>query len=102
MRIRLQTTNVKFRESIVPRTGDTQFFVYEPDRVAGGAELPEEPKIDKAAKTCVQKVFIPPLARHELGRHRSREFANAMRARNTWRRKNQVPDKAPTQPSLRP
>ena len=29
--------NVKFRESIVPRTGDTQFFLYDPDGV--GVEL---------------------------------------------------------------
>ena len=37
MRRRLQTMNVKFRESIVPRTGDTQFFLYDPDGV--GVEL---------------------------------------------------------------
>ena len=37
MRRRLQTGNVKFRESIVPRTGDTQFFLYDPDGV--GVEL---------------------------------------------------------------
>ena len=37
MRKRLQTRNVKFRESIVPRTGDTQFFLYDPDGV--GVEL---------------------------------------------------------------
>lgn len=34
---RLQSKNVKFRESIVPRTGDTQFFTYDPDGV--GVEL---------------------------------------------------------------
>jgi hypothetical protein len=28
---------VNFRESIVPRTGDTQFFLYDPDGV--GVEL---------------------------------------------------------------
>jgi len=33
----LQAKNVKFRESIVPRTGDTQFFLYDPDGV--GVEL---------------------------------------------------------------
>src|SRR5207237_10863383 len=37
MRKRLQTRNVKFRQSIVPRTGDTQFFLYDPDGV--GVEL---------------------------------------------------------------
>jgi catechol 2,3-dioxygenase-like lactoylglutathione lyase family enzyme len=37
MRKRLQAKNVKFRESIVPRTGDTQFFLYDPDGV--GVEL---------------------------------------------------------------
>ena len=37
MRKRLQTRNVKFRESMVPRTGDTQFFLYDPDGV--GVEL---------------------------------------------------------------
>src|SRR3984957_4134835 len=33
VRQRLQANNVKFRESIVPRTGDTQFFMYDPDGV---------------------------------------------------------------------
>ena len=33
----LQSNGVKFRESIVPRTGDTQFFMYDPDGV--GVEL---------------------------------------------------------------
>src|SRR6202049_1583576 len=37
VRNRLQSRNVKFRESIVPRTGDTQFFLYDPDGV--GVEL---------------------------------------------------------------
>jgi len=37
VRQRLQSKNVKFRESIVPRTGDTQFFLYDPDGV--GVEL---------------------------------------------------------------
>jgi len=37
MRKRLQERHVKFRESIVPRTGDTQFFLYDPDGV--GVEL---------------------------------------------------------------
>src|SRR3979490_159069 len=37
VRKRLQSNNVKFRESIVPRTGDTQFFLYDPDGV--GVEL---------------------------------------------------------------
>ena len=37
VRKRLQSKNVKFRESIVPRTGDTQFFMYDPDGV--GVEL---------------------------------------------------------------
>jgi catechol 2,3-dioxygenase-like lactoylglutathione lyase family enzyme len=37
VRKRLQSSNVKFRESIVPRTGDTQFFLYDPDGI--GVEL---------------------------------------------------------------
>jgi hypothetical protein len=37
IRKRLQSRNVKFRESIVPRTGDTQIFLYDPDGV--GVEL---------------------------------------------------------------
>jgi catechol 2,3-dioxygenase-like lactoylglutathione lyase family enzyme len=37
VRKRLQSSKVKFRESIVPRTGDTQFFLYDPDGV--GVEL---------------------------------------------------------------
>jgi catechol 2,3-dioxygenase-like lactoylglutathione lyase family enzyme len=37
VRKRLQSYNVKFREQIVPRTGDTQFFLYDPDGV--GVEL---------------------------------------------------------------
>ncbi len=37
MRRRLQGKNVKFREQIVPRTGDTQIFLYDPDGV--GVEL---------------------------------------------------------------
>lgn len=37
VRKRLQANNVKFREQIVPRTGDIQFFMYDPDGV--GVEL---------------------------------------------------------------
>ena len=37
VRKRLQSKDVKFRESIVPRTGDTQIFLYDPDGV--GVEL---------------------------------------------------------------
>jgi catechol 2,3-dioxygenase-like lactoylglutathione lyase family enzyme len=37
IRKRLQSRNVQFRESIVPRTGDTQIFFYDPDGV--GVEL---------------------------------------------------------------
>jgi catechol 2,3-dioxygenase-like lactoylglutathione lyase family enzyme len=37
VRKRLQEHNVKFRESIVPRTGDTQFFLFDPDGI--GVEL---------------------------------------------------------------
>jgi hypothetical protein len=36
-RKRLRSRNVKFRESIVPRTGDTQIFLYDLDGV--GLEL---------------------------------------------------------------
>jgi catechol 2,3-dioxygenase-like lactoylglutathione lyase family enzyme len=37
VRKRLQSHKVDFREQIVPRTGDTQFFLYDPDGV--GVEL---------------------------------------------------------------
>ncbi|WP_231168312.1 hypothetical protein [Bradyrhizobium sp. 41S5] len=37
MRRRLQAKNVSFREQIVPRTGDTQIFLYDPDGI--GVEL---------------------------------------------------------------
>ena len=37
VRARLRSKDVKFRESIVPRTGDTQLFLYDPDGV--GVEL---------------------------------------------------------------
>ncbi len=37
VRARLRSKGVEFRESIVPRTGDTQFFLYDPDGV--GVEL---------------------------------------------------------------
>ena len=41
MRKRLQSKDVKFRESIVPRTGDTQFFLYDPDGVGVELNFPE-------------------------------------------------------------
>ena len=37
VRKRLQANNISFREQIVPRTGDTQIFLYDPDGV--GVEL---------------------------------------------------------------
>jgi catechol 2,3-dioxygenase-like lactoylglutathione lyase family enzyme len=37
VRKQLASKGVKFRESIVPRTGDTQIFLYDPDGV--GVEL---------------------------------------------------------------
>ena len=37
VRNRLKARNVQFREQIVPRTGDTQIFLYDPDGV--GVEL---------------------------------------------------------------
>jgi hypothetical protein len=37
VRYRLKAGNVSFREQIVPRTGDTQIFLYNPDGV--GVEL---------------------------------------------------------------
>jgi catechol 2,3-dioxygenase-like lactoylglutathione lyase family enzyme len=37
VRNRLKAKNVSFREQIVPRTGDTQIFLYDPDGV--GVEL---------------------------------------------------------------
>jgi len=42
MRKRLQSKNVKFREAIVPRTGDTQFFLYDPDGVGVELNFPKE------------------------------------------------------------
>jgi catechol 2,3-dioxygenase-like lactoylglutathione lyase family enzyme len=42
VRKRLQDKNVKFRESIVPRTGDTQFFLYDPDGVGVELNFPKE------------------------------------------------------------
>jgi hypothetical protein len=41
MRKRLQSRNVKFRESIVPRSGDTQFFLYDPDGVGVEPKFPQ-------------------------------------------------------------
>ena len=41
MRQRLQSRGVKFRESIVPRTGDTQFFLYDPDGVCVELNFPK-------------------------------------------------------------
>ena len=37
VRSRLKSNNVQFREQVVPRTGDTQLFLYDPDGV--GVEL---------------------------------------------------------------
>jgi len=37
VRKRLKAKNVQFREQIVPRTGDTQIFLYDPDGI--GVEL---------------------------------------------------------------
>ena len=37
VRTRLKSRKVQFREQIVPRTGDTQIFLYDPDGV--GVEL---------------------------------------------------------------
>ena len=37
LRKRLKAKNVQFREQIVPRTGDTQIFLYDPDGI--GVEL---------------------------------------------------------------
>ena len=42
MRKRLQSKNVEFREAIVPRTGDTQFFLYDPDGVGVELNFPKE------------------------------------------------------------
>lgn len=41
MRKRLPSKNVKFRESIVPRIGDTQFFMSDPDGVGEELNLPK-------------------------------------------------------------
>jgi catechol 2,3-dioxygenase-like lactoylglutathione lyase family enzyme len=42
VRKRLQANNVTFREQIVPRTGDTQFFLYDPDGVGVELNFPAE------------------------------------------------------------
>ena len=54
VRKRLQSKGVKFRESIVPRTGDTQFFLYDPDGV--GVEL-NFPKTLKSAAIGIGRSF---------------------------------------------
>ena len=46
VRKRLQANNISFREQIVPRTGDTQIFLYDPDGV--GVELNFPKKIGRA------------------------------------------------------
>src|ERR1700761_4687533 len=38
----LQSKNVKFRESVVPRTGDTQFFLSGPDGVGVELNFPKD------------------------------------------------------------
>ena len=71
VRKRLQSKNVKFRESIVPRTGDTQIFLYDPDGVfqenvarcskaqfIAGPHRPKENELVHATE-----VFLKPLER---------------------------------------
>jgi hypothetical protein len=41
MRKRLQSKNAEFREQIVPRTGDRQFFLYDPDGVGVEMNFPK-------------------------------------------------------------
>ena len=53
MRKRIAGKNVKFREQVIPRTGGTQIFLYDPDGV--GVELnfdPSETPADKRAEAA--------------------------------------------------
>lgn len=50
---RIESRNVKYREQVIPRTGGTQIFLYDPDGV--GVELnfpPEETPADKRAEAA--------------------------------------------------
>ena len=57
MRRRLQSKNVKFRESVVRRTGDTKFFLYDPDGV--GVELNFPQGRQKSARQLLLRSFPP-------------------------------------------
>lgn len=50
---RIESTKVKYREQVIPRTGGTQLFLYDPDGV--GVELnfpPDETPADKRAEAA--------------------------------------------------
>ena len=62
MRKRLQARNVKFRESIVPRTGDTQFFLYDPDGVGVELNFPKTVSALASRRASVRHQFGQPCA----------------------------------------
>ena len=64
-----------------------------------GAELPEAVELGCASKT---KCLRLALFRHQFGRPRAGQMRIRRCARATLRRRMQVPQKAPSQPSLRP
>ena len=81
VRKRLQSRNIKFRESIVPRTGDTQFFLYDPDGI--GLELnfaktrdpsPMRQPASRRRPRCLSGVLFKAKSRqgHELAISRAR------------------------------
>ena len=102
VRKRLQSKGVKFRESIVPRTGDTQFFLYDPDGVGVELNFPE-PNFQASTPRVL------PGVRHQFGQPRLAEFISAMLSRPSAGGvavqhravKERVPDKAASKPSLR-
>ena len=62
-------------DSIVPRTGDAQFFLDDPDGVGvelnfRGLDFADQQESDSAG---AQKVFVPPPVRHQYGRDGSSE-----------------------------
>ena len=83
MRKRLQSKDVKFRESIVPRTGDTQFFLYDPDGVGVELNFPKSLSVRTFVVAVPLATGLPDVDRH------------------TALPKSEVPDNAASQPSVR-
>ena len=92
MRKRLQSKDVKFRESIVPRTGDTQFFLYDPDGVGVELNFPESLR---------PHVGSEPIRPHLCRPSCRRRKAYLMLMGHTALSKSEVPDNAASQPSVR-